>query len=101
MINDKYISSDRFRRVCELKKLFACLYFDISRGNLANCSTVMDNLFTPADCTALYQESPVYRELVKKFEDASKSEVGEAFALMSMEMFGTIEAFLDEVVEDD
>ena len=100
MINDKYISSDRFRRICELKKLFACFYFDISRGNLANCSTVMDNLFTPADCTALYQESPVYRELVKKFEDASKSEIGEAFALMSMEMFSTIEAFVGEVVDE-
>ena len=101
MINDKYISSDRFRRVCELKKLFACLYFDISRGNLADCPHWTDNLFTPADCTLLYQESPVYRELLTKFEEASKSEVGEAFALMSMEMFGTIEAFLDEVVEDD
>ena len=101
MINDKYISSDRFRRVCELKKLFACFYFDISRGNLADCPYWTDNLFTPADCTLLYQESPVYRELLTKFEEASKSEVGEAFALMSMEMFGTIEAFLDEVVEDD
>jgi len=57
-------------------------------------------LFTPADCTALYQESPVYRELVKKFEDASKSEIGEAFALMSMEMFSTIEAFVGEVVDE-
>jgi len=101
MVNDKYISSDRFRRVCELKKLFACLYFDISRGSLSDCPCWTDNLFTPADCVLLYQESPVYRELVKKFEEASKSEVGEAFALMACEAFETIEAFVKEVVEDD
>mgnify|MGYP001013026460 CR=1 FL=1 len=101
MINDKYISSDRFRRVCELKKLFSMLYFDISRGSLSDCSCWTDNLFTLRDCTRLYQESPVYRELVKKFEEASKSEVGEAFALMACEMFETIEAFVKEVVEDD
>jgi hypothetical protein len=101
MINDKYISSDRFRRVCELKKFFSMLYFDISRGSLNDCPCWTDNLFTPADCTRLYQESPVYRELLTKFEEASKSEIGEAFALMACEMFETIEAFVNEVVEAD
>ena len=98
---DKYISSDRFRRVCELKKLFACLYFDISREGIDNCPFWSDYLFTPKDCTMLYNESPVYRELLKKFEEASKSEVGEAFALMACEMFGTIEDFVNEVTADE
>jgi hypothetical protein len=99
--SDRYASSDRFRRVIELKKFFSMLYFDISRGSLAECPYWTDNIFTPADCDFLYTESPVYRELLNKFEDSSKSELGECCVLLVMELFGTIEDFVNEVVADE
>ena len=100
MIEDKYASTDRFKKVIELKNLFSYMYFDITRGRLCDNLTWTDNIFTVNDFLLLY-DSPVYRELGLKFEEASKSEVGEAFMLTVMELFGTIEDFVNEVTADE
>ena len=99
---DKYLESDRSDNVLELRKYFACLYFDISRNEtLANSPYWLDNIFTDEDNEELRKNSPVYRYLKQLVERSSKSEICEAFALLSVDLHGTIEDFIEEIVDID
>ena len=97
---DKYLESDRSDKVLELRKLFACLYFDISRNEqLADNAYWLDNMFTDNDNEMLRENSPVYRRLKNVVETCDKSEICEAFALLAVDLHGTIEDFINEIVD--
>lgn len=99
---DKYLETDRSDKVLELRKLFACLYFDISRNEqLADNAYWLDNMFTDNDNEMLRENSPVYRRLKNVVETCDKSEICEAFALLAVDLHGTIEDFINEIVDID
>jgi hypothetical protein len=99
---DKYLETDRSENVLALRKLFACLYFDISRNEqLVDNAYWLDNMFTDNDNEMLREQSVVYRHLKELVEKCDKSEICEAFALLSVDLHSTIEDFINEIVDID